>query len=473
MSENLYLRHLLFLDLLDDNLVLLALLNNLNLVNLMLRGLRLQDAEARADPVDTGVAQNVNETDERDNIADAGSLGVGNSTLDRREDGTTGNTHDENTGSAASVLAQVSGTHAKDGGVHGSHEEEYGDQTANGTGALVSTDKGSQGNGAHRVDNHDDFGVQEDGDASGDESAYGKGDEGVAQHGAGLAGGETTVLVGVVDEESCNGDLGTNIAELGHEREPHIILLPEGALDNEIGVTLECFFGDLGELGKKEEHGDGSTSTGDGEVDKLHVGEGVLVGAGEEELGGDKGADEGSNTVPGLAELETGGSRLGLSDDDSVRISRGLKGRETTGNNERAGAKTTEDGSAVGVSAGGLSNGPEQDRTERVEGEAHEDGELVALALQDLGGDRGKEEVAAAKVHDLESRGFKARDAEDGLKVLVEDVKEAVGEAPEEEERDDEREGEDEGSAGEVAAREARGVDRDGTGHFDSEEVLM
>jgi len=48
-------------------------------------------------------------------------------------------------------------------------------------------------------------------------------------------------------------------------------------------------------------------------------------------------------------------------------------------------------------------NGPEENSSERVESESHNDGELVALALEDLSGDGREEQVTATKVHDLET----------------------------------------------------------------------
>ena len=76
---------------------------------------------------------------------------------------------------------------------------------------------------------------------------------------------------------------------------------------------------------------------------------------------------------------------------------------------------------------------PQEDSTERVERKTHEDGDLVALALQDFGGDRGEEEVTTTEVHDLKTSGFELGNTEDILEVLVEHVKKTVGETPEEE----------------------------------------
>lgn len=65
---------------------------------------------------------------------------------------------------------------------------------------------------------------------------------------------------------------------------------------------------------------------------------------------------------------------------------------------------------------------PEGDRAQGIKAKAHEDGELVALALEDFGGNGRKAEVTTAKVHDLETGGFELGDSERVLEMLVEDT---------------------------------------------------
>lgn len=372
-------------------------------------------------------------------------------------------------------MAEVSGTHGEDGGVHGSHEEEDGNEdTDTGNTPGSSTDVGSKSDGTARVDNHDELGAEDDSKTSSDEPTDSEGDESIAQHVATLGSGDVTVLVGVVDEEGSNGDLGTDVAELSTEGEPHVPLLPDGALSDVASlVILENSLADLRELGEEEENTDGGTSTGDSEVDILDVGEVVLVLAGEEELGGDEGTDEGSDTVPGLAELETSGGRLGSADDDSVRVGGSFESSETTSDDEGASAEATKDSATVGVAISRLGNRPEQNSTERVESETHQDSELVTASLENLGGNGREEEVTATKVHDLQASGLELCDAEDGLEMLVEDIEKTVGETPEEEEGDDEGEGVDEGATGKVAACELGSRCGDSTAcHCDDSEVL-
>jgi len=78
---------------------------------------------------------------------------------------------------------------------------------------------------------------------------------------------------------------------------------------------------------------------------------------------------------------------------------------------------------------------PEEDGTERVKAETHDDGDLVTLALEDLSGDGREDEVTTTEVHDLETGRLELCDSENILEVLVQDIEKTVRETPEEEER--------------------------------------
>ena len=79
-----------------------------------LLALDTEDVEAMADPVLSDVGQDNDETDKWNNEGDASVRGVGNSTLDRWEDSSARDTHDENTCTASSVLAEVGSTESED-----------------------------------------------------------------------------------------------------------------------------------------------------------------------------------------------------------------------------------------------------------------------------------------------------------------------------------------------------------------------
>jgi len=118
---------------------------------------------------------------------------------------------------------------------------------------------------------------------------------------------------------------------------------------------------------------------------------------------------------------------------------------------------------------------PEQDGAQRVEAQAHQDGELVAAPLEHLGGDGREEEVAASEVHDLEPCRLELGDVQHGLEVLVQHVEEAIGESPEEEQRDDQGERENQGPARQVADGDLARLDWHATRHLEegSREVWI
>lgn len=83
--------------------------------------------------------------------------------------------------------------------------------------------------------------------------------------------------------------------------------------------------------------------------------------------------------------------------------------------------KTAEGGLLV-VGRSELGDRPEEDGTESVKSETHDDGELVRLSLEDLSGDVGESEVSETEVHDLKTGRLEPSDIEDLLGVLVQDT---------------------------------------------------
>jgi hypothetical protein len=413
----------------------------------------VEDGEALLVPVESDVTKDDEESDERSNEGDADVGGIGNGTLDGREDGTTSDTHDKDTGTAAGVDTEVGSSHGEDSRIHWGHEEVDGHDSTDGSLAVTGADVGVKSDGGNGVDNHDEAGAQDGGKTSGDEAADGEGDQSVGEKVGSLSLSPASVVDSVVDEEGTDGNLGTNVAELSNETADHVVLLPDAALANltaleivlrlDQGVVALGLLSNLRELGEDEQDGNRDTEAGNTKVDELDVGKVVSVLAGEESLGSDEGTDERSNTVPGLAELETRRGSLGVTDDNGVRVGSSLKGSKTTGDDKGASAETTERGRSVGLGRE-VGSRPEHDSTDRVERKTHKDTDLVTEALQDLSGDGREDEVTTTEVHDLETGGLELCDTEDILEMLVQDIEKTVRETPEEEQRGDEGDREDE-----------------------------
>ena len=305
------------------------------------------------------VGKDDEEADEGNDEGDASVGSIGNGTLDGGEDGTTGDTHDEDTGTATSVDTKVGSSHSEDSGVHGCHEEVDGHNTTNGSLAVTGADVGVKSDGGNGVDDHDEAGAQEGGKTSGDEAADGEGDQSVGEEVGSLSLCPAGLVDSVVDEEGTDGNLGADVAELSNETADHVVLLPDAALADltalEVVLGLDervvalGLLSNLRKLGEDEQDSDGDTKASNSEVDELNVGKVVGVLAGEESLGSDEGTDEGSNTVPGLAELETRRSSLGVTNDNGVRVGSSLKGSKTAGDDKGASAETTERGRGVGL----------------------------------------------------------------------------------------------------------------------------
>lgn len=82
----------------------------------------------------------------------------------------------------------------------------------------------------------------------------------------------------------------------------------------------------------------------------------------------------------------------------------------------------TAEGGFLVVGRSELGDRPEEDGTESVESETHDDGEFVRLPLEDLSGDVGESEVSETEVHDLKTGRLEPSDIEDFLGVLVQDT---------------------------------------------------
>lgn len=431
-------------------------------------GLDTEDSEALTNPVETDVGEDNEETDKGDDEGDASVGSIGNSTLDGGEDGTTGNSHDEDTGTTASVDTKVGSSHGEDGGVHGGHEEVDGHDGTNGTLALAGADVSVKSDGGNGVKDHDEAGRQNSGETGGDEATDGEGDQSVGEEVGSLSLSPASVVDSVVDEESTDGNLGTDVAELGDETADHVGLLPDATLTNgaalkivlglDKGVVALGLLSNLRELGEDEQDGNSNTETGNTEVDELNVGEVVSVLAGEESLGSNEGTNEGSNTVPGLAELETRGGSLGVTNNDGVGVGSSLKSGKTAGNDQCACAEAAKRGRGV-LLGREMGSWPEHNSTDGVERETHKDTDLVTKALEDLSSDGREDEVTTTEVHDLETGRLELCDTEDILEMLVQDIEKTVRETPEEEERGDEGNGEDELLASEETTSDGGGCD--------------
>lgn len=259
-------------------------------------------------PDPDGPSDNVGEARNADEEGELDTGRVGDGTLDGSDDGTTGNTHDKETGGSSSVSSETARAEHEDDGVHDRLETHDGDHANNTASAVQGTDEDDHEEGTGGAEGEED-GSSDNGEQGGtDESADGEGDETVREELGTSLVGKTGDVVCVEEEEGTDGDLSTDVEELGDETGDGSDLLVEGLVElvvgaalgvgKGLGLGLKSLLRDFGELGEEEGKSDHDTETGDGHVDELDRGKIVGVFTREEELGGDEGTREGRYTVP-------------------------------------------------------------------------------------------------------------------------------------------------------------------------------
>jgi len=98
------------------------------------------DVATTGDPVIARVGEDYAEAEQGDDVGNAGVGGIGDGGLDGREDSSTRDTHDEDTGTATSVRTKVGSSKSEESRVHRGHEEEDDDEHGNTSNALDGAD---------------------------------------------------------------------------------------------------------------------------------------------------------------------------------------------------------------------------------------------------------------------------------------------------------------------------------------------
>ena len=101
----------------------------------------------------------------------------------------------------------------------GTHLEEHDDDQADdtGTSSLDGRDGANEDGTGDRVNREKEGGGDESEQRGTDESTNGESDKTVREHLSSLLRVVTTVVLGVVEEEGSDGDLGSHVHELGDE----------------------------------------------------------------------------------------------------------------------------------------------------------------------------------------------------------------------------------------------------------------
>jgi hypothetical protein len=140
-----------------------------------------EDVEAVSDPMGCDIGQHNDESNHGNEVRDACACGIGDGTLDRREDGSSRHAHDEDTGTAAGVSAKVGSSKREDAGVHGCHEEEYDDDAGDTGGPVTVRDICGESDADDAVDHQHEIAFEKHGDTSSNKAADGEDQEAVRQ----------------------------------------------------------------------------------------------------------------------------------------------------------------------------------------------------------------------------------------------------------------------------------------------------
>jgi len=128
-----------------------------------------------------GPASNVDEAGDGDPEGDSGVPVVRDGTLDRGQDGTTGDTHDDHGGGSSSVSTETSGSEDEDDGVHDRLEEHDDDAEVDTGRSVDGGDHDGEDGAADGVDTEQDRSSDESEETDTDESTDSEANETVGE----------------------------------------------------------------------------------------------------------------------------------------------------------------------------------------------------------------------------------------------------------------------------------------------------
>lgn len=180
-----------------------------------------------------------------------------------------------------------------------------------------------------------------------------------------------------------------------------MLALPQRALVDISGgglVVGHVLLGNFGQFGEEEQNHHGGSEAGNTEVHKLHAVERALsdVVVAEEGLTGDQRADEGSETVESLGEVEAESGLFRRPEDGHVTVGAHFQRGQTAGDDE-----SRDDESWEALEFG---RRPEAQSADAVESESHVDTVAVAEARDELTSNGGVDDVCALNASNVNLR---------------------------------------------------------------------
>ena len=205
-----------------------------------------------------------------------------------------------------------------------------------------------------------------------------------------------------------------------------------------IALGFECRFlglgefvllgGDFGQTNAREQEGDDHDHDADEQIGHGDVGRLVFVV--EEEVTTGHRADNPTQTVEGLREIDALFAVFGLAEYGDIGVGGGFEEGESAPDDEEA---AEEEGEGHDLRAGN-----EEQRADAVEDKAEQHAGTVAVAANEGAGGQRHEEISAVD-HDLDVGRFGFGEVQRVLEVLVQHIENAVGETPQKEEGGDQK----------------------------------
>lgn len=205
-----------------------------------------------------------------------------------------------------------------------------------------------------------------------------------------------------------------------------------------IALGFECRFlglgefvllgGDFGQTNPREQEGDDHDHDADEQIGHGDVGRLVFVV--EKEVAAGQRADNPSQTVEGLREIDALFAVFGLAEHGDIGVGGGFKEGESAPDDEEA---AEEEGEGHDLRAGN-----EEQRPDAVENKTEQHAGTVAVAANEGAGGQRHEEISAID-HGLDVGRFGFGEVQRVLEVLVQHIENAVGETPQKEEGGDQK----------------------------------
>jgi hypothetical protein len=376
-------------------ILIIPLVLNLNLLNLLLNTTLLLNTNARfQEPVHKLGGRTVEvdkcgekisntEEDQRNKhrLSSVMKLIRGESKK-RRNNGTTNDGSNDDSRSGLGVTSQSSNTQSEDGRETDRLKEVNSHEHGN---SGISTSSHSSGTET------DDTGEESNKHLTGLEELHQKSSSETTDSETSLSGSKEVRshsvrstrmdFSSVVNEVSCNRNLGSDVTELRQSSNPKKPLLLKGLLLEDtrvLGLSSHVCIGDLGNVGQEENTGEDKDEDSDSQVNPLNGSQVTVIDVLEEDLSGEDRSDDGSDGLNGLREVETHLGVLGRSTDGEVGVAGRLESSKSGSDDEGCSAESSEGSLSCG--------GPEEKCSDTVESEAEHEGGFVSVVLEDPAG---------------------------------------------------------------------------------------